>query len=143
MNADRLSGELPDIMEAWAALRHKVWLKPIRNEQDYQALCQIARSLGAHRRAMSNGEDDPLADLLGVIDDLIELWENHRVALPKVEPREVLRHLLTTHGLKQKDLAGIASPTVVSDILAGRRAISKNVAKALAARFHADVSVFL
>lgn len=38
---------------------------------------------------------------------------------------------------------GIASPTVVSDILAGRRAISKKVAKALAVRFHTDVSAFL
>ena len=55
----------------------------------------------------------------------------------------MLRHLLISNGLKQKDLAGIASPTVVSDILAGRRAISKKVAKALAVRFQTDVSAFL
>ena len=88
-------------------------------------------------------EQSALDDLHGVLVTLIEAWETRNVEIPKAEPREVLRHLLETHGLKQKDLAGIASPTVVSDILAGRRAISKNVAKALAARFHADVSVFL
>jgi HTH-type transcriptional regulator/antitoxin HigA len=90
-----------------------------------------------------NSDDDPLADLSGIVADLIRAWETRNVTVPEAEPREVLRHLLETHGLKQKDLADIASPPLISDILAGRRAISKNVAKALAARFHKDVSVFL
>jgi len=140
MNADRLSGQFPDIIEAWTALQQKVSLKPVRNEKDYQTMLLLSKELSAH---LNGEEDSPLIDLLGVIAALIESWETRSVTVPKAEPREVLRHLLETHGLKQKDLAGIASPTVVSDILAGRRAISKNVAKALAARFHADVSVFL
>jgi HTH-type transcriptional regulator/antitoxin HigA len=77
------------------------------------------------------------------VSDLVRSWKAQNVTLPKAEPREVLRHLLETHGLRQKDLMGIASPTVVSDILAGRRAISKKVAKALAQRFQTDVSAFL
>lgn len=140
MNADRLLGHVPDIVEAWTALQHKVFLKPIRDEQDYQAMLLLAKDLSGY---LGGEEDNPLADLLGVVSALIQGWEARNVTIPKAEPREVLRHLLETHGLKQKDLAGIASPTVVSDILAGRRAISKNVAKGLAARFHADVSVFL
>jgi HTH-type transcriptional regulator / antitoxin HigA len=140
MNADRLSGPFPDIVEAWTALQQKVFLKPIRDEKDYQAMLTFAKDLSDY---LDGEQDSPLADLLGVVSTLIGVWEARSVSLPKAEPREVLRHLLETHGLKQKDLAGIASPTVVSDILAGRRAISKNVAKGLAARFHADVSVFL
>ena len=87
---------------------------------------------------------NPLVDLLGVLSALIDcfgklvMWFS-----PSAEPREVLRHLLETHGLKQKDLADIASPTVVSDTLAGRRAISKKVAKALAVRLGTDVGAFL
>jgi HTH-type transcriptional regulator / antitoxin HigA len=140
MNADRLSGPFPDIVEAWTALQQKVFLKPIRDEKDYQVMVTFAKDLSDY---LGGEEENPLADLLGVVSSLIGVWEARSVSLPKAEPREVLRHLLETHGLKQKDLAGIASPTVVSDILAGRRAISKNVAKGLAARFHADVSVFL
>ncbi|SDH71513.1 helix-turn-helix domain-containing protein [Paraburkholderia phenazinium] len=140
MNADRLSGQFPDIIEAWAALQHVALIKPIRNENDYQTMLLLSKELSTH---LNGEEDSPLTDLLGVIAALVASWEARNVTVPKAEPREVLRHLLETHGLKQKDLAGIASPTVVSDILAGRRAISKNVAKALAARFHADVSVFL
>ncbi|MGA7782000.1 MAG: transcriptional regulator [Paraburkholderia sp.] len=140
MNADRLSGHFPDIVEAWTTLQQKVFLKPIRDEKDYQAMQLLAKDLSDY---LGGEEENPLADLLEVVSTLIQVWEARNVSIPKAEPREVLRHLLETHGLKQKDLAGIASPTVVSDILAGRRAISKNVAKGLAARFHADVSVFL
>ncbi|MFM0504612.1 helix-turn-helix domain-containing protein [Paraburkholderia caffeinilytica] len=140
MNADRLLGQVPDIVEAWVALQSKVSIKPIRNEHEYEQMMQLANALTKYPQCdMGN----PLADLLDLLSTLIGCWESRHVALPSAEPREVLRHLLETHGLKQKDLADIASPTVVSDILAGRRAISKNVAKALAVRFRTDVSVFL
>ena len=140
MNADRLPGPFPDIAQTWAVLQSQLPITPIRSEQDYQQMMRLANSLADH---LNGNKEEPLADLFAIVTDLIGNWEIHNVTLPKAEPREVLRHLLETHGLKQKDLIGIASPTVVSDILAGRRAISKKVAKALAVRFHTDVSVFL
>jgi HTH-type transcriptional regulator/antitoxin HigA len=140
MNADRLPGALPDIAQNWAALQAQLSLTPIRNEEDYQRMVRVANSLADH---LKGNQEDPLADLFAIVSELVEKWEVSHVIIPKAEPREVLRHLLETNGLKQKDLVGIASPTVVSDILAGRRAISKKVAKALALRFHTDVSVFL
>ncbi|WP_144143155.1 type II toxin-antitoxin system HigA family antitoxin [Paraburkholderia sp. BCC1884] len=140
MNADRLPGAYPDIAQSWVALRTQLPITPIRSEEDYQKMVRLANELADH---LNGNEEDPLADLFAILTDLVENWESHHVTIPKAEPREVLRHLLETHGLKQKDLMGIASPTVVSDILAGRRAISKKVAKALAVRFHTDVSAFL
>ncbi|MEW9586103.1 type II toxin-antitoxin system HigA family antitoxin [Paraburkholderia sp. DGU8] len=140
MNADRLPGAFPDVAQTWAMLRSQLPIRPIRNEEDYQQMVRVANTLSDH---LSGNGEDPLADLHAIVTDLIARWEAHSVAIPKAEPREVLRHLLATHGLKQKDLIGIASPTVVSDILAGRRSISKKVAKALASRFHIDVSAFL
>jgi HTH-type transcriptional regulator / antitoxin HigA len=140
MNADRLPGDFPDIAQTWTALQAELPIKPIRTEEDYQQMVRLANSLSDQ---MNGNADNPLADLFAIVTDLVESWEIQHVTVPAAEPREVLRHLLETHGLKQKDLIGIASPTVVSDILAGRRAISKKVAKALAQRFHTDVSVFL
>jgi HTH-type transcriptional regulator/antitoxin HigA len=140
MNADRLPGPFPDISTTWAALQSQLPITPIRTEEDYQQMVRVANSLSDH---LSGSENDPLADLHAIVAELVGHWQARNLTIPKAEPREVLRHLLTTHGLKQKDLAGIASPTVVSDILAGRRAISKKVAKALAARFQTDVSAFL
>ncbi len=103
-------------------------------------MVRLANSLSDQ---LTGNEGEPLSDLFAIVSELVRTWEVHNVTIPKAEPREVLRHLLETHGLKQKDLIGIASPTVVSDILAGRRAISKKVAKALAVRFQTDVSAFL
>ena len=74
---------------------------------------------------------------------LIEQWENENVSLPQAHPREVLRYLLEEHGLTQKDLADIAAPTLIRDILAGHREISKRLAKSLAERFHVDIGAFL
>ncbi|HEX7933438.1 MAG TPA: transcriptional regulator [Paraburkholderia sp.] len=140
MNADRLPGTFPDIAQSWAALQAQLPITPIRNEHDYEAMAELADALAGH---LNGNQSEPLADLLAIMSDLVSNWKARHVTIPKAEPREVLRHLLETHGLKQKDLMGIASPTVVSDILAGRRSISKKVAKALAQRFQTDVSAFL
>ncbi|MEC5406617.1 transcriptional regulator [Paraburkholderia sp. MPAMCS5] len=140
MNADRLPGTFPDIAQSWAALQAQLPITPIRNEHDYQTMAELADALAGH---LNGNQSEPLADLLAIMSDLVSNWKARHVTIPKAEPREVLRHLLETHGLKQKDLMGIASPTVVSDILAGRRSISKKVAKALAQRFQTDVSAFL
>ncbi|HEY4296943.1 MAG TPA: transcriptional regulator, partial [Paraburkholderia sp.] len=115
MNADRLPGPFPDIAQTWSVLQNQLPITPIRNEEDYQQMVRLANSLSDH---LNGNEQNPLTDLFTIVSDLIERWEAHNVTIPKAEPREVLRHLLETHGLRQKDLIGIASPTVVSDILA-------------------------
>lgn len=143
MNADRIAGSFPAIAEAWTALQDQVPLTPVRSEKGYETLKQFAKDLTAH---LQGDAPAPLADLLEIATMLIAAWEakqTGQLPLPDAAPRDVLRYLLQTHKLRQKDLSDIASPTVISDILAGRRAISKNVAKALAVRFHTDVSRFL
>ncbi|MDR5741991.1 helix-turn-helix domain-containing protein [Caballeronia sp. LZ029] len=139
MKARSSSGGAPEFAKTWIALQEQIFLKPIRNDDDYRKMVALANELADHLE----GDEGPLADLFGVVTDLIEVWESHQPELPKAEPKDVLRYLLDTHDLKQKDLADIASPTVISDILAGRRAISKSVAKALAERFGTDVSAFV
>ncbi|WP_420996261.1 helix-turn-helix domain-containing protein [Cupriavidus sp. 30B13] len=139
MNTQRHSGGFPEIAKTWALLQGQVFLKPIRNEDDYQKMVALADDLADQPRE----EGSPLNDLFDLVTELIGIWETQHVDVPTAEPREVLRYLLETHDLKQKDLTDIASPTLISDILAGRRAISKSVAKALAERFSTDISVFL
>jgi HTH-type transcriptional regulator/antitoxin HigA len=55
----------------------------------------------------------------------------------------VLRFLLEQHGLRQDELADCAPQGRISDILAGRRSISKEVAKRLARRFGVRADLFL
>jgi HTH-type transcriptional regulator / antitoxin HigA len=139
MKARSHSGGVPEFAKTWSTLQGQVFLKPIRSDDDYRKMVALANELADQL----DEEEGSLADLFGVVTDLIEVWESHHPDLPKAEPKDVLRYLLDAHDLKQKDLADIASPTVISDILAGRRAISKSVAKALAERFGTDVSAFV
>ncbi|WP_205736309.1 helix-turn-helix domain-containing protein [Acidiferrobacter sp. SPIII_3] len=47
------------------------------------------------------------------------------------------------HELKQDDLADCAPQGRISDILNGRRAISKDIARKLARRFHVSPALFV
>ena len=80
-------------------------------------------------------------DLLTV---LIANYEDERFPIPEGEPIEVLRHLMDAQDLKQEDLVGvIGSRGVVSEVVNGKRAISKDQAKALAEYFSVGVSLFI
>lgn len=140
MNITHQSNALPEITRAWMTFQDHAGLRPIRNAADFDRIQALANAL-----ADEVGDDDqhPLYSLFEIVMDMIERWEDQHVHIAPAPPREVLRHLLEANNLKQKDLEGIASQTLVSDILAGRREISKRLAKALAERFHVDVSAFI
>jgi HTH-type transcriptional regulator / antitoxin HigA len=112
----------------------------IRNEKEYRRL------LGAAKRLMETPdenlapEEGRLLELLGV---LIEEYEDRIHPLPKAEPHEMLRHLLDENNLQPGDLVEIMPKSRVSEILNGRRNISKTQAKDLAKRFRVPVDVFL
>jgi len=134
------SSVTPELTQAWAALQDHALLRPIRNDADFERVHALADELADE---VGDDESHPLFDLFELAMFLIEKWEDEHVEIPDTEPKEVLRFLLEENGLKQKDLADIASPTLISDILAGRREISRVLAKNLAQRFHVNASAFL
>lgn len=140
MNTDNQPSDLPDITRAWTTFQDRTGLRPIRDEGDFQRMRTLANTLAD---GVGDDEAHPLYSLFEIVLDMIERWEDKHVTIAPAPPREVLRHLLEANSLKQKDLAGIASQTLVSDILAGRREISKRLARALAERFHVDVGAFI
>ncbi len=115
-------------------------MHPIRSNKDYEAAVKLADQLVD---TIGDDEGHPLFSMLDLLTDLIEAWERKNVVIPDAPPREVLRHLIEANKLKYKDLEGIASQTLLSDILAGRRNISKAVAKGLAQRFNVSVNAFV
>ena len=130
----------PELTQAWAALQDHALLRPIRNDADFERVHALADDLSDE---VGDDESHPLFSLFELAMELIEKFEDEHVEIPDTEPKEVLRFLLEEHDLKQKDLSDIASPTLVSDILAGRRDISRTLAKNLAHRFNVGVSAFL
>lgn len=135
-----LSGGMPELAKAWTAFQKDVGLRPIRDNSDYERITELANSLSDE---VGTDEDHPLYSLLDLAMELIGRWEEEHVQIPEAEPREVLRYLIEENNLKQKDLGEIASQALISDILAGRREISKRLAKSLAERFHVGIGAFL
>jgi HTH-type transcriptional regulator/antitoxin HigA len=140
MNSRNQSIAMPELAEAWTAFQGHAPLRSIRNDADFQRMCELADKLAD---TVGDAEDHPLYSLFEIAMELIERWEEKHVEVPVAEPREVLRHLLDVNNLKQKDLAGIASQTLISDILAGRREISKRLAKSLSEYFHVEIGAFI
>jgi HTH-type transcriptional regulator/antitoxin HigA len=140
MNTYKQPSDLPELTQAWAAFQKYAPLRPIRSEEDLERIHALARTLA---NAVGDDENHPLYSLFDLTLTLIEQWEDEHVSIPMAPPREVLRYLLDEHNLKQKDLEDIASPTLISDILAGRREISKRLAKLLAERFHVNIGAFV
>ncbi len=128
------------LTQVWTALREQTSLRSIHDADDLNQVCALANTLAD---TVGENEDHPLYSLYEIALDLIEQWEDKHVSIPTAPPREVLRHLLETNNLKQKDLIDIASPTLVSDILGDRREISKRLAKSLAERFRVDIAAFI
>ena len=75
---------------------------------------------------------------------LIKDYEGEHHPLPDPSPHEMLAYLMEKRGLKQADLVPIFnSRGYVSDVINGRRAISKAHAKQLAEFFKVAADVFI
>ena len=85
-------------------------------------------------------EQDALAELLTL---LIQQFER-RYDLPGVTPLAALQSLMEDRSLRQRDLLTVfGSSSVASDVLNGKREISKLHARRLAEFFHVPVSLFI
>jgi HTH-type transcriptional regulator/antitoxin HigA len=81
--------------------------------------------------------------LLEVLSMLIEEYEDRVHPLPRAEPHKILKYLLQERQLKASDLCAILPKSRISEILNGKRGISKAQAKRLAEMFHVPVDLFL
>ncbi|MGH9894270.1 MAG: helix-turn-helix domain-containing protein [bacterium] len=132
--------DLDSVAQAWEALRDSSGIGPIRNEADYDERVALLNSL---IDTVRDDEAHPLAGLMEIVGDLVENYENTYYSMPEAEPREALRFLMEEHGLKQGELPEIGSQGIMSEILAGKRAINARQAKLLAARFGVSAAVFI
>jgi HTH-type transcriptional regulator / antitoxin HigA len=110
----------------------------IETEAENEAAIMLAESLEHRQRTP---EEDTLLELLII---LIEKFEEVSYPVPNVEPDRILLHLMEARNMKQEELVGvIGSRGVVSEIVNGKRSISKAQAKALGQLFNVSPSLFI
>jgi len=74
---------------------------------------------------------------------LIEDFEEKHYALPKASPTDVTMFLMDQHRLKQKDLIDVfGTPSIVSEVLSGKRDLNKEHIAKLSKRFHISPELF-
>jgi HTH-type transcriptional regulator/antitoxin HigA len=81
--------------------------------------------------------------LVALLTVLIEEYEAKHDPMPDAEPTAIIRHLMEAHSLRQKDLLDVfGTESIVSDVLRGRRELTKQHIRRLSTRFHVSPSVF-
>ena len=112
--------------------------KAIETEAEKEAAILLAESLEHRQRTP---EENALLELLII---LIEKFEETSYPLPNLESDRMLLHLMEARNMKQEELVGvIGSRGVVSEIVNGKRSISKAQAKVLGKLFHVSPSLFI
>ncbi|WP_293145951.1 MULTISPECIES: transcriptional regulator [unclassified Microcoleus] len=113
--------------------------RAIETEEEYDRLLAVAQRLTFAKNRTP--EEKALHKLLVT---LIEVYEEQNYAIDKSEPHEILQHIMEASGTRQADLVGIiGSSGVVSEVVNGKRAISKAQAKALGDYFKVSASLFI
>jgi len=124
---------------AYAALLKKNPPKIIRTEEENEAYTQILYDLDRRSASLTAAERE-FASLLTL---LIEDFEERNYPLPRNTPGVVLRFVLEQHGRRQKDFVDIfGTPSIVSEVLSGKRELTKDRIKRLSARFHVSPEIF-
>ncbi|MCY7367178.1 MAG: transcriptional regulator [Chamaesiphon sp.] len=112
--------------------------KAIKTDAENEAAILLAESLEHRQRTP---EEDTLLELLII---LIEKFEETSYPLPNLKSDLMLLHLMEARNMKQEELVGvIGSRGVVSEIVNGKRSISKAQAKVLGELFHVSPSLFI
>ena len=125
----------------YVRLANRIIVKAIETEDEYD------RMVGAVEHLMSRGEDRLSTEesaLLETMAILIGAYDEHHHPLPAVPPYEMLRYLMESGGQSTKDLLPVfGTRGRVSEVLTGKRSISKEQAKRLAGFFKVSAELFI
>ena len=132
--------DIQALQQTWAAFDRVAHLRPIRNGQEYGRTVALMNYL---LDVVGDNENHALADLLDLAGELVEDYDSSHFTIEASEPKEVLRYLIASRGLKQGDLAEIVPQGNLSAILSGKRKISATLAGKLAKFFNVSSSIFV
>ncbi len=128
------------LQSTWIAFDRVARLRPIRSEVAYDRMVALLNVL---LDTVGDKPDNTLSGLLDLAGELVADYDASHYAIPAAEPREVLRSLIESRGLKQGDLADVLPQGNLSAILAGKRKISAALAGKLSKYFKVSAAVFV
>lgn len=142
MAEGKTKGSRKQTKDTYLELVRRFPLRPIRTDPELDRAIAVINQL-LDRDDLDSGEDDYL-DVLG---DLVKSYEDKTNPIPTddLTDAEMLEHLIEAKGVKQVDVArgaGIAESTL-SEVLAGKRKLTRGQVEKLARYFRVEPGVFL
>lgn len=130
--------EMNALAANYAALLSETRPEVIRDERQNQAYIRRLEELTS-KKSVTRAEEK-LIELLAV---LIEDFEAKHYPVPDASPLAVVRHLMEAHHLRQKDLVEVfGTESIASEVLHGKRQLTKEHISRLSARFGVSPAVF-
>lgn len=127
--------------KTYADLVVKVLPTAIQSEEEYEIMLANIDELISKGENNLSPEEERLLETLAI---LVEAYEDEHYPMPEVPPNEILKFLMEQKDLKQSDLLPIfGSSGIASEVVNGKRSISKAQAKKLAAYFKVSVELFI
>jgi HTH-type transcriptional regulator / antitoxin HigA len=124
---------------AYGSLLAEVTPMVIETEAEYDRALVVAERLTFAKNRTP--EERALHKLMVI---LIKAYEVDHYPIEKSTPHEILQHIMASSGTRQSDLVGIiGSSGVVSEVVNGKRSVSKAQAKALGDYFKVSPSLFI
>jgi HTH-type transcriptional regulator/antitoxin HigA len=113
---------------------------PRTEKENERLLAEIEKLMVKGEKNLSPEEDA----LLELLTQLVETFEKRAYPREKTSPAELVAFLLEQRGLSPSDLWSVlGSKGRVSELLSGRREVSKHQAKRLGAFFHISPAAFI
>jgi len=125
----------------YARLLSRALPTAITTEAEYTRHRECVRQLMKKGEKNLSPEEERLLELFAV---LVERYEEKHYPVAQVGPLEMLHHLMEAHSLTLKDVWPLfSSKGTASEVLNGKREISKAVAKRLGEYFHVSPALFI
>ena len=125
----------------YARLANRIVVKAIQTEEEYDHMVAAVEHL------MDKGEDHLSPEesaLLETMAILVQAYDDRQNPLPSVAANEMLAYLMEASGRTAKEVLPVfGTRGRVSEVLGGKRSISKEQAKKLASLFKVGVDLFI
>ena len=136
-----MSATLTIDRKKYARLANRVVVKALETEEEYDDMTDAVERLMDKGEARLSPEEAALLETMAI---LIQAYDDCHDPLSPVAPGEMLAQLMETSGRAAKDLLSVfGTRGRVSEVLSGKRSISKEQAKKLAALFKVTAGVFI
>jgi HTH-type transcriptional regulator/antitoxin HigA len=124
----------------YARLANRVVVKAIKTENEYDNMVVAVENLMNKGEARLSPEESALLETMAI---LIQSYDDRQHPLPQIPPNKMLAYLMESSGRTAKDLLPVfGTRGRISEVLGGKRSISKAQAKSLAETFRVAADLF-